>query len=305
MNVKDNMTDLGIKTWQAKMHTDDATYANSAMQVEIKELRAALELSRSECLEQARLLGMGGEREAKLMFQVDKLTRESNVRNQESLTDRCVDLSDKLFELAGDFKGGHASQIISMSSLLKIYSHQLEAGGKIAAAKSSGEVYSIEDQYANVIDELPEPVHHIMFDGKCIGFFSKEQMIQLRVDSIRQCAKIMESPNNNYAKVILNKMGLINLQESKEVPNSYESSKNLFTPHVVKGQTNERYITYIHSKDVADLGSVMISATPDGPIFEAKYERDRCGSGCYCGSFVTPKTSEGVALLATAKRLID
>lgn len=202
------MTNLGIKTWQEKLHTDDATYASSAMQVEIKKLRAALELSRSECLEQARLLGMGGEREAKLMSQVDKLTRESNVRNQESLTDRCVDLSDKLFELAGDFKDGHASQIISMSSLLKIYSHQLEAGAKIAAAKSSGEVYSIEDQYANVIDELPEPVHHIMVDGKCIGYFSVEQMLQLRVETAEKCAKLMESPNNNYAQVLRKKMGI-------------------------------------------------------------------------------------------------
>lgn len=202
------MTDLGIKTWQEKLHTDNPTYASSAMQVEINELRAALELAHSECLEQARLLGMGGEREANLISQVDRLTREFNVINQESLTDRCVDLSEKLFELAGDLKDGHSSQIISMSSLLKIYSHQLEAGAKIASSKSSVEVYSLEHQVANVIDQLPEPVHHIMVDGKCIGYFSAEQMLQLRSETAEKCAKLMESPNNNYAKVLRRKMGI-------------------------------------------------------------------------------------------------
>ena len=56
--------------------------------------------------------------------------------------------------------------------------------------------------------DLPQPVHHIMVDGKCIGYFSVEQMLRLRVDLIEQCAKLMESPNNNYAQVIRKSMGI-------------------------------------------------------------------------------------------------
>lgn len=156
--------------------------------------------------------GRDEEVEAKLPLEVVCLNNESSVSVPISLADRCVDLSDKLFELAGDFESGHASQIISMSSLLKIYSHQLEAGARIGLLKDTEETHSQGNQKPNystaVVDELPEPVHHIMVDGKCIGFFSLDQMLQLRLDTIEACARLMESPNNNYAQVIRKRMGI-------------------------------------------------------------------------------------------------
>ena len=60
----------------AKMNASDPEFASSTPPLAILELLDRLEAAESECLEQARLNGMGSEREAALMAKLEAAERE-------------------------------------------------------------------------------------------------------------------------------------------------------------------------------------------------------------------------------------
>jgi hypothetical protein len=69
----------------------------------------------------------------------------------------------------------------------------------------------------------------------------------------------------------------------------------MFTPNTEKGG-NLRYKLYRRGKNY--------SATPDGPIFRAKWAADDCGLNCMCAAVITDISKRGLVQLKKAK-IID